>query len=561
MGFINSSRAPIEPSFELKDSPHTMDKDREEKSGSEVGELSKVNHADIEGGVARVEAAQAVWGTHGKYIIVAGELDNSTVYVYQNYATSSFDKLSLVSTLGTAGAIIFAVVKPPIAKLSNIIGRGETYIFTISCYLVAYILIASAKSFNAYAAGFVFYAIGQSGTNIMNDIIISDISTARWRGLAIGASFFPFIAMPWISAFIVDSVVHGIGWRWGIGMLAILMPFCASFIIATLLYYQSRAKKAGLVAQSRISAREFCSQIDLGGTVLFSCGFAMLLLPLTLAATTTSRWHTPYIAVLLALGCAFLMALPFYEKFVAKYPLVPVHYFTNPTIVMSMLLISTDSMGFGATHTYLYPWVTVVHDFAAREATFYTFTNGVTQCTSGIIAGFIMLKTQRYKWLLMGAVAIRLVGYGIMMRLRGANNTPAELFVVQLIQGIGSGVIQTAVLVSAQIMVPHAELAQITALVICFSFLGASIGASIAGGIYTGTFGEALKRHLGDEATRALIDELLNSITGVLPRWGSMERIAIDYAASTSSPPPLHLPPQLPPPKSSTYNQHTSNSN
>jgi len=72
MGFINSSRAPIEPSFELKDSPHTMDKDREEKSGSEVGEISKVNHADIEGGVARVEAAQAVWGTHGKYIIVAG---------------------------------------------------------------------------------------------------------------------------------------------------------------------------------------------------------------------------------------------------------------------------------------------------------------------------------------------------------------------------------------------------------------------------------------------------------------------------------------------------------
>lgn len=454
------------------------------------------------------------------------------MYVYQNYATSSFDKLSLVSTLGTAGAIIFAVVKPPIAKLSNIIGRGETYLFTISCYLLAYILIASAKSFNAYAAGFIFYTIGQSGTNIMNDIIISDISTARWRGLAIGASFFPFIAMPWISAFIVDSVVHGIGWRWGIGMLAIIMPFCASIIITTLFYYQSKAKKMGLVTPTPISLPEFCSQIDLGGTILFSCGFAMLLLPLTLASTTTSRWHTPYIAVLLALGCAFLIALPFYEKFAAKNPLVPVHYFTNPTIVMSILLISTDSMGFGATHTYLYPWVTVVHNYTAREATFYTFTNGVTQCICGILAGFIMLKTQRYKWLLMGAVTIRLVGYGIMIRLRGADNTTVELFIVQLIQGIGSGVIQTAVLVSAQIMVPHTELAQITALVICFAFLGASIGASIAGGIYTGTFGEALKQHLGANATPALIDELLNSITGVLPKWGSVERIAVDYAVS-----------------------------
>ncbi|TVY32315.1 Siderophore iron transporter [Lachnellula occidentalis] len=542
MGLTKSSRAQVRSSLELQELQHQTDQNRDEKRGSEVEVISKADHyTDVEGGVVRVEAVQAVWGKYGKYIIIGGiammmimyELDNSTVYVYQNYATSSFNKLSLVSTLGTAGSIIFAVVKPPIAKLSNIIGRGETYIFTISCYILAYILIASAKSINAYAAGFVFYQIGQSGTNIMNDIIISDISSARWRGLAIGASFFPFIVMPWIAAFIVDSVVHGIGWRWGIGMLAILMPFCASFIVATLLYYQSKAKKLGLVTRPRISVYEFCSQIDLGGTILFSCGFAMLLLPLTLASTTTARWHTPYIAVLLALGCAFLIALPFYEKFVARNPLVPVHYFKNPTIVMSILLIATDSLGFGATHTYLYPWVTVVHGFATREATFYTFTNGVTQCICGVLAGLIMLKTQRYKWLLMAAVTIRLIGYGIMIRLRGANNSTAELFIVQLIQGIGSGVIQTAVLVSAQIMVPHAELAQITALVICCSFLGSSIGAAVAGGVYTGTFPEALRRHLGDDATQSLIDELLNSITGVLPKWGSVERIAVNYAVST----------------------------
>jgi MFS family permease len=454
------------------------------------------------------------------------------VYIYQNYSASSFDKLSLVSTLGTASAIIFAVVKPPIAKLSNVIGRGETYIFTISCYIISYILMTSAKSINVYAAGIVFYSVGQSGTNIMNDIIISDISNARWRGLAIGSSFFPFLIIPWVSAFIIESVVNGIGWRWGIGMLAILMPFCASFIITTLLYFQGKAKKAGIVRPARTNLYDFCSQIDLGGIVLFSCGFAMLLLPLTLATSTTSRWSTPYIDVLLALGAVFLIILPFYEKYVAKHPLVPIHYFKNSTIIMSILLIATDSLGFGGTHTYLYAWATVVHNMKVREATFYTFTNGVTQCVFGIVAGFIMLKTRRYKWLLMGAVTIRLVGYGVMIRLRGANISRAELFIVQLIQGIGSGIVQTAVLVSAQIMVPHAEMAQITALVICCSFLGSSIGASIAGGIYTGTFADALRHHLGGNVSQELISSLINSITGVLPEWGSPERIAIDYAVS-----------------------------
>lgn len=468
-------------------------------------------------------------------MMIVYELDNTTVYVYQNYSTSSFNKLSLVASLGTAGSIIFAVVKPPIAKLSNIIGRGETYLFTISCYILSYIMCASAKSINVYAAGYVFYCIGQSGTNIMNDIIISDISTARWRGLAIGVSFFPFLIMPWVSAFIVDSVVGGIGWRWGIGMLAIIMPFCASFIITTLLYFQGRAKTAGIITTSKITVYEFCSQIDLGGTILFSCGFAMLLLPFTLASTTTSRWSTPWIDALITLGVVSLLVLPVYEKFVAKHPLIPVHYFKNLSIVSSILLIATDSLGFSCSHTYIYPWVTITHNFKARDATFFIFTNGVTQCLSGMVAGLVMLKTRRYKWLLMAAVVIRLIGYGVMIRLRGANNSTAELFIVQLIQGLGSGIIQTAVVVSAQIQVPHAQMAQITALVICCSFLGSSIGSSIGGGIYTNTFKDQLKHSLGSKATPTLVNSLFESIVGVLPEWGSPERIAINDAVGFPS--------------------------
>jgi len=129
-------------------------------------------------GVARIEAVQFVWGTNGKYFLWLGlammmlifELDNSTVYNYQQYAASSFDKLSLIAALGTAQTIISAVVKPPIAKISDVIGRGETYIFTISCYIISYILCAKASTFNMYAAGSVFYAIGQSGTQILDQV-------------------------------------------------------------------------------------------------------------------------------------------------------------------------------------------------------------------------------------------------------------------------------------------------------------------------------------------------------------------------------------------------------
>lgn len=90
----------------------------------------------------------------------------------------------------------------------------------------------------------------------------------------------------------------------------------------------------------------------------------------------------------------------------------------------------------------------------------------------------------------------------------------------------------TTLLVPAQISVPHAQMPQITALVISASFVGSSVGSCIAGGIYTNAFRPALWNHLGDSATPEMVNSLFNSITGTLPAWGSSERDAINAAVS-----------------------------
>ncbi|KAJ5017962.1 MFS siderochrome iron transporter C [Colletotrichum sp. SAR 10_99] len=426
---------------------------------------------------------------------------------------------------------------PPVAKVSNVIGRGQTYIMTISFYVLGYILMASSHGFDSYAAGAIFYTVGQSGTNIMNDIVIADITTARWRGFAISFSFFPFLITPWAAAFIIEDVVRpgGIGWRWGIGMFAILMPIGGAFIISTLLYFQRKAKQEGLAPSQKMTLYSFCSQIDLGGSALLSAGIAMVLLPLTLAAGSASAWQTPYIIALIILGGIILILLPMYEKFLAKHPIMPGHYFRNRTIVLCLFLIASDSIGFSCTHTYLYSWSTVARGFSARDATFFQYTNGVMQCVMGIIAGLAMAYTRRYKWLLISAAVIRMIGYGVMIRLRGADNSVAELFIVQIIQGLGSGIMQLSVLVPAQVVVPHREMPQITALVICLSIIGGSIGACIAGGIYTNTFKPALYRYLGNGASGQLVDSLFDSIVGTAPAWGTPERTAINHAVRNDS--------------------------
>ncbi|KAK4223971.1 major facilitator superfamily domain-containing protein [Podospora fimiseda] len=442
---------------------------------------------------------------------------------------SEFGALSALGSLFTASIIVFAVVKVPTAKLSNAIGRGYTLAVTLLVFVLSYVLMASASNATVYSAGTIFYRIGQSGTNIMVNVVISDMTSLRQRGLALAVFYFPFLITPWVSGFIVESFVDGIGWRWGIGMFSILMPFGASILVGTLVRLDYRSRKS-MIKPSNGNIQKFCSDIDLGGILLFIAGFSLLLLPLTIAGSLENGWRTPWVPTLMAVGVLILLLLVVYENRLATNPIVPATFFKDQTIVFSFLLVAIDSLSFSCTHTYMYAWATVSHNMIPRDATFYYLTSGVSQCLIGILAGFIMLLTGRYKWLVTAGAVIRLVGYGLMIRLRGQYNSMAELFIQQLIQGIGSGIIQSCLLVAPQVVVPHAQISQVLSLTMSVSFLGYSVGSAIAGGIYTNTLRPELWKYMATAATPEIVDELYNSITGVLPEWGTPQRDAVNLA-------------------------------
>ena len=460
------------------------------------------------------------------------ELDHATIYNYQNYAASDFGEVALLGALTTAGTIISAVLKPPIARISEVAGRAETYIAVVLFYIVSYILCASAPSFALYAGGYVVYCIGQTGMQILNQVIVADITSSRWRGLANGLVNLPFMIIPWVSAFIVDSALLNIGWRWGIGMFAIIMPVASLAVIAPLLWYQRRFKRAGGTIHHSISFRDFLTQIDLGGMILLCGGCALLLLPIALAGNNSHGWKAPWIPALITVGVVSLAILVYYEARIAAKPVIPPRFVKNVSLVLAFLIGLLDAFAYSITHTYMYAWATVVHDFSARNATFLTYTAGCVQVLTGLATGYVMFRTKRYKFLLLLGIVIRLIGYGFMMRLRGANNSIAEIFLMQVIQGAGSGAVGTVVIVVAQVVVPREELAQSTALELLFIYMGNSLGSAIAGTIYTSLFKGRLRFWLGSDAPQSAIDDVYDKITEVLPDPSSPERTAVNHAYS-----------------------------
>lgn len=432
----------------------------------------------------------------------------------------------------TAGTIISAVLKPPIAKVSDVVGRAETYVAVVIFYIISYVLCASAKGFGQYAGGYIVYCIGQTGMQILNQIIVADITTSRWRGLANGLVNLPFMIIPWASAFIVDSALVTIGWRWGIGMFAIIMPACSIAVVIPLIWFQRRYKKAGGTVRKKTSLKGFVSQIDLGGIILFTAGCAMLLLPIALAGNTSGSWDAPWVPTLISTGAVLLGVLIYYEARVATHPLIPPRFIKNVSLILAFSIGLLDAFAYSVTHTYMYAWATVVHEFSARDATFLTYTAGCVQVLTGLGTGFLMYRSRRYKWLLLIGIIVRLVGYGFMMRLRGANNSIAEIFLMQVIQGAGSGAVGTVVIVVAQVVVPRSELSQATALELLCIYLGTSLGSAIAGTIYTSLFKQRLRFWMGDSTPQADIDRVYQTITDVVSLPGSSARNAVNHAYS-----------------------------
>ncbi|WVO17819.1 hypothetical protein L204_105517 [Cryptococcus depauperatus] len=483
---------------------------------------------EIVTGVSKVEAAAAVWGPKSQWLLFIGigltayiySLDGVTTWQYLAYATSFALQHSVSGTISTANAIIIAVGKPLMAKLADVFGRGEAFIVVTILYVVGYIVIATANNVGQIAGGQVIYSFGYTGLQMLQQIVIADMTSLRWRGLVTGLVSAPFIINNFVSAEITQGVLPN--WRWGYAMFAILVPVSLTPIIIALMWSQHKAAKQMRIKHSKppvrkgflITAKEACIDMDFIGLTLVAASLALILLPLGLAPKAAEGWKTPSIIVMIVVGgCLFPVFLWYESKFPAK-PIMPMELLKRGPVLGACLIGFFDFVSFYLQYTYLYSYVSVTENWTYRNLTYFSSTQTLSLTASGILAGFIMYATRRFKWMLFAGLLVRLLGVGLMIHARSAKGNTISLVMCQVLQGLGGGFAATATQVSAQAAVSHASVATTTAMVLLITEVGNSVGSAVAAGVWASFMPKELAKHV-PTTNQTLLNDLYGSITEI----------------------------------------------
>lgn len=469
-------------------------------------------------GVLRIENVKILMddAAHGKAITIAfciclliiswaAALDSSTTYNYQVPATSSFDKHSMISTVGIATSIISSVMRPILGKISDITSRPLCYVLSVTLYTVGIICAAASNNIATYVVGEVLTTVGSTGISYMNSLIVADLTTLKWRGFVRSILSTPYIINVWFSGLIVDAIL-GSNWRWGYGMFAILIPVVVLPAIGVLQYFEHKAQK--LIPKDNKPKKpvgkiiwDACIEVDAFGLIVLGFGWSLLLLPFSLYIYAKGGWNNPSIIAMIIVGGVLLMFYVLYEIKWAPYPSMPKRVVFNKTFITAALLDFLYQLAGGVRAQYLSSILLISKDWSYQNWTYFNNTLTISLCFFGFVAGAICRITHRYKYLQILGLVIKLVGYCIDVRQGGEVANTATFVMCQILIGMGGSFTVIGTQTSSEASVPHNDLSLVIAILGLWSSIGAAIGKCISGPIWTSKVPGLLAKYMPDTVT------------------------------------------------------------
>ncbi|KAL2856435.1 major facilitator superfamily domain-containing protein [Aspergillus pseudoustus] len=487
-------------------------------------------------GLAELEGIRKNWTLRSLIIIwiaaflmsFVNNLNNHSSSTFIPFATSDFGSAPLLGTIGVVQATIASVTLQPLARFADVYGRLEMFLFCVVMATLGNIMAASSQSISVYAGSQVFFVLGLQGITLMLQILAGDSSDIYNRALVNSIPYASSIITAWSSGpFATSILVHS--WRWGFGVFAILIPVTAIPMLGCLYYSKAKAakqRKAEGTYRRKNYLKNF-PRLDPVGLILFATGLSLLLVPFSLAASSSDRWKETQNIIMLVIGPVSLVAFVVWEIWGAKWPTLPFHLLRTRTIIFGVAASIIDYAALYLLQNFLITYELVAADLSTTTAAYIFAIIPFMGPIGQISAGFMVKYLKRYKWILVSGYALNILGLGLSYRYINAHDHMAALVISQMILGFGSGVINTMQF-GMQASVSHSNMAAVTALFTASLGVGSAIGGAVGGGVWTELVPQNLARNLPEEAQSQLPAIFGSVVVATSFEWGTPVRDAIN---------------------------------
>ncbi|KAF2683185.1 siderophore iron transporter mirB [Lentithecium fluviatile CBS 122367] len=442
------------------------------------------------------------------FVTFTNSLQQAASNTWAPYVTSSFELHGLTGITEIASGVVGGVLKLPLAKFINLIGRPEGFLISLVAVVVSLGLMALSQNVATYCTAQVFYWSGINGISYVLDIFVMD--TAKLQNMAI---YLGFTSMPYIFNALIGPEIGEVfllyvpsTWRWGYGVFTIItVVMCAPMWVMFFLMVR-KAKRAGNIEKREKGGRtlgqnvaHWCNEFDAVGLFLLCTGLSVFLIPFSLSSYQRDGFKSPLFISMVLVGPFLLVAFALYEKFWAPKSFLPVELMKDRSNLAACLLGFNSWIAFYSYKRYFNSYLQVVFQRSVAEAGYITNVYNIVSCAWSIVIGGILKVTNRYKWVAVVSVPIQILMTGLMIHFRKPNSPLNALIVVEVFSAICGANFFQVTQVAIRAAVPDKDIDVAVAILLMFSAVGGALGQAVCAAIWTHVVPVQLEKHLPED--------------------------------------------------------------
>ncbi|OQE26842.1 hypothetical protein PENSTE_c005G08780 [Penicillium steckii] len=488
-------------------------------------EIKEKDSANFQNGVQRVRAITSVWSTKTMILMfillyLVSFVDAFIVSIQTTlnpYITSYFQHHGLISVVGVVSTILGGSSKLTLAKIIDIWGRVEGFLFMLLLVTIGLIIKATCQSMEAYTAGHTLYWVGHIGLLYVVEIMVADMTSLKNRMIVIGMMGTPGICTTFAGPKIADLFYANLNFRWAFGAFAIILVGVCLPMVLVMLLMQRKVERTHIL-EKEFSGRtwwqsiaHYAVQFDILGIVLITATFSLILLPFSIAKYAPKGWASGYIIAMEVIGVACAPAFYLWERFFSPVQFLPWRYLKEPTIIGSCMLYCIMFASIYVWNAYLSSYLQVVNRLDIPSANYVVSAISLTSFIFSPIFGLLIRVTGEFKWTSMAGIPIFLLGTALLIPFRQPDTHVGLITMTQILVGLGSCIFSTCGHLAIMAVVTHQEIAVVSAVWGLFGSIGASLGYAIAGGMWNNILESEMYKRL-PEGSKHLSSTIFASI-------------------------------------------------